>query len=55
MTHEWVVAIAIWASAFVVAVAGSGPFVRGLLRRAGKEVPRDEARAGRVIGKLSWT
>lgn len=52
MTREWVVPIAIWASAFVVAVAGSGPFVRGLLRRAGKEVPRDEARAGRVIGKL---
>lgn len=52
MTNEtWVVA-AIWAGAFVLALVGSGPFVRSVLRQAGKEVPPDEADPGPVIGKL---
>lgn len=35
MTREWLIAMAIWGAAFVLAVAGSGPVVRELLRRAG--------------------
>lgn len=52
MTREWLIAMAIWGAAFVLAVAGSGPVVRELLRRAGKELPPDEVNPGRVIGKL---
>lgn len=51
--------IAIWGGAYLVALLGSGPFVRALLARAGKGgdpaapvIPADEVNPGRVIGKL---
>lgn len=44
--------LGIWALAYLVALAGSGPFVRRLLGWAGKEIPSDEVNPGRVIGKI---
>lgn len=52
MTEELRTAAAVWAGAYLVAVIGSGPVVRFLLGRAGKEVPPEEVNPGRVIGKL---
>lgn len=52
MTDQLLPAVAIWVGAYLVAIAGSGPFVRALLRSAGKEFPADEVNPGRVIGKL---
>lgn len=52
MTREVFIVVIIWSVAFVVALAGSGPFVRTLLRKAGRELPPDEVNPGRVIGKL---
>lgn len=44
--------ILIWAAAYGIAAAGSGPFVRFLLGRAGQSIPAEETNPGRVIGKL---
>lgn len=52
MTYSIGVAVGVWAGAYILALIGSGPVVRQLLRWAGAEIPEEEVNPGRVIGKL---
>lgn len=52
MSNELVKLLLIWGGAYLLALGGSGYFVRLLLHWAGKELPPEEANPGWVIGKL---
>lgn len=52
MNYEVMTPISIWVGAYLLALGGSGVFVRQLLAWSGRSQPSDEVSPGRVIGKL---